>query len=359
MLRMVSAALATGFTLFVTGCGDDVKPPEAPPSQSPPSEKQVSISDQNPSSEENKDPEKTEAEPKVADKVSETPGEPEDTNKPESTEASNPSESEPPTQVGSPGEDNSEGGKPKLRARVKSPIKKLPPPEKEATAPPPKDRLTAASAAHEKSKEAAETFMAFFDAKDTDERLKWIQNSSTLRDKVELYHTTHEQADFRILDMNIIGSGRRLDEPSKYVFPYFMATTKNPLGFMVMIYEEDDGMKLSWEQFVLGQDYPLQEFLLRKDKEPYEFLVSLKRTHIFDPTISEEEKAALFAGVIDIPKVAQADKPVVYIKNDTEIGQRLLEALPWTKIQLCRLGLKHDENDRPVIVSYHKLAHPN
>ena len=156
--------------------------------------------------------------------------------------------------------------------------------------------------------------MAFVDAKSTDERIKHIRRGSALKSKVEEYHTNHQQSDFRITETQIMGAGRRLDDPTKFVFPYYVATTKNPYGFMVLIYEESDGMKLSWEQFVLGQDYPLQEFLMREDTEPYEFLGAITQAHIFDPAFSEQDKAGLIAVNIDLPRVALADKPVAYVR---------------------------------------------
>jgi hypothetical protein len=248
---------------------------------------------------------------------------------------------------------------PKLRQRIKSPIDKLPPPENEMTPPPPRNSMAAAELASKKSEEAGTAYMAFLDAKTTDERINHIRRGNELKSKVEEYHTTHVQSDFKVTETQIMGAGRRLDDPTKFVFPYYVATTKNPYGFLVMIYEEKDGMKLSWEQFVLGQDYPLQEFLVRKDTEPYEFLGAITQAHIFDPDLSEAEKEKLVAVNIDLPRVAFADKPVAYVDRASTIGKQLVEALPWGKRQLSRVGLKHDARGKLFITSYAKLAHPN
>jgi hypothetical protein len=247
---------------------------------------------------------------------------------------------------------------PKLR-RIKSPIDKLPPPEKEMTPPPPRNSMAAAELASKKSEEAGAAYMAFLDAKTTAERIKHIRRGAELKSKVEEYHTTHVQADFKVTENQIMGAGRRLDDPTKFVFPYYVATTKNPFGFLVMIYEEKDGMKLSWEQFVLGQDYPLQEFLMRKDTESYEFLGAITQAHIFDPDFSDAEKEKLVAVNIDLPRVAFADKPVAYVGRASTIGKQLVDALPWGKRQLSRVGLKHGPNGKLYITSYAKLAHPN
>ena len=248
---------------------------------------------------------------------------------------------------------------PTVRPRVKSPIEKLPPPEKEMTPPPPRNSIAASELVRAKSEEAGATYMAFIEAETTADRLKIIRNPKGLESKVEEYHTTHEQRDFKITETQIMGSGRRLDDPTKFVFPYYVATTKNPFGFLVLVYEEQDGMKLSWEQFVLGQDYPLHEFILRKDTEPYEFLGAITQAHIFDPDFTDAEKAKLMAVNLDLPRVALPDKPIAYIDRDSEIGTTLQTALPWGKRQLCRIGLTHDAKGKLRIASYAKLAHPN
>ncbi|MDA0812180.1 MAG: hypothetical protein O3C21_07330 [Verrucomicrobia bacterium] len=248
---------------------------------------------------------------------------------------------------------------PKLRPRIKSPIDKLPPPENEMTPPPPRNSMAAAELASKKSEEAGAAYMAFLDAKSTDERIKYIRRGSEIKSKVEEYHTTHVQRDFKVTETQIMGAGRRLDDPTKFVFPYYVATTKNPYGFLLMIYEEEDGMKLSWEQFVLGQDYPMQEFLERKDTEPYEFLGAITQAHIFDPDFSESEKEKLIAVNIDLPRVAFADKPVAHVDRASPIGKQLEEALPWGKRQLSRVSLIHDANGKVFITRYAKLAHPN
>ena len=249
--------------------------------------------------------------------------------------------------------------KPAMRPRVVSPIDKLPPPEKEMTPPPPRTSAAAAELASRKSEEAGKAYMAFLEATSTAERIKWIRQGAALRDQVEEYHTTHEQSDFKVTETQIMGAGRRLDDPTKFVFPYYVATTKNPFGFLVLVYEEDDGMKLSWEQFVLGQDYPLHEFMVRQDTTSYEFLGAITQAHIFDPAFTEKEKAGLIAVNLDLPRVALADKPIAYADRDSAIGEALLTALPWGKRQLCRIGLKHGANGKLQITSYAKLAHPN
>ncbi|MGK0185232.1 MAG: hypothetical protein ACI9R3_001008 [Verrucomicrobiales bacterium] len=248
---------------------------------------------------------------------------------------------------------------PKIRPRVKSPIDKLPPPEKEMTPPLPRNSRAAAELASAKSEEAGKAYLAFIEATTTAERIKHILRGESLKSKVEEYHTTHEQSDFKVLETQIMGAGRRLDDPTKFVFPYYVATTKNPFGFLVMIYEDNDGMKLAWEQFVLGQDYPLQEFLERKDTTSYEFLGAITQAHIFDPDLSEAEKANLIAVNLDLPRVALPDKPVAYVERASEIGKQLEAALPWGKRQLSRIGLKHDSRGKIYLTSYAKLAHPN
>lgn len=249
--------------------------------------------------------------------------------------------------------------KPKIRPRIKSPIDKLPPPEKEMTPPPPRNSRAAAELASAKSEEAGKAYLAFIESKTTGERIKHILRGDKLKSKVEEYHTTHEQADFKVIETQIMGAGRRLDDPTKFVFPYYVATTKNPFGFLVLIYEDNDGMKLAWEQFVLGQDYPLQEFLMRKDTEPYEFLGAITQAHIFDPDLTEAEKGKLFAVNLDLPRVALPDKPVAYVERGSDIGKQLEIALPWGKRQLSRIGLKHDARGKLFLTSYAKLAHPN
>lgn len=246
-----------------------------------------------------------------------------------------------------------------LRPRVPSPVDRLPPPEEEVTPPPPRASVEAAQLAQAKSEEAGKAFMAFLESRNTDERIRWIRGGGTLRNKVEEYHTTHPQSDFKVTETQIMGAGKRLDAPTRFVFPYYVATTKNPFGFLVLIYEEPDGMKLSWEQFVLGQDYPLHEFLVRKDTTPYEFLGAITQAHIFDSDIPDEEKAKLFAVNLDLPRVALPDKPVACIDRDSAIGRMLDAVLPWGKRQLCRIGLVHDAAGKLRITSYAKLAHPN
>ena len=244
------------------------------------------------------------------------------------------------------------------KERVPSPVKVLPPGEKEVPPKPIKDPIAFAKEAKEKSELAGKTYVGFVDAKNNAERLKWIQNASGLKTKMESYHDSHPNRAFKILDTVITGVGRRLNDPSKLVFPYYVATDKNPHGFLVLIYEEATGMKLSWEHFAYGQDYSLHDFTTIKDKKPHEFLAAIKRAHIFDPTIPESKRDQLVAVKLDLPRVARVDKPIAYAKADSDIGRALIRALPWGKLQLCRITLQHDSAGRLTIHKYGKLAHP-
>ena len=247
-----------------------------------------------------------------------------------------------------------------VRSATPSPMPELPSPEEEIAPPPSREPLQAARLAEEKSEEAGKAYLAFIEANTPAEILATIRNPKALEAKVESYHDSHPNGKFEVLRTQIMGAGRVLDDPTKFVFPYFVATDANPYGFLVLVYETDSGFKVSWEQFVHGQDFPLHDFVVSQEPGDREFLVAVKQAHSFDPSLTEEDKAQLLAVKLDMPEVGLSDQPIAYVERDSDVGRELAKAIPWGKIHLCRIGLSLDKSSRLLkIKSYAKLAHPS
>lgn len=252
----------------------------------------------------------------------------------------------------------------KKPAPAKTPAKpaKPPAPDQPADAPPagPKRNgaadpnrskaLVRAITAQEKSEKAGEVFKQFMEGT-AEERSKLIADPAKHSAEVLKYFTESPNRDFKPLSIQILGTVTSPSVPDRMFFPYFVATDKNPLGFVTVVVETADGFRVDWTSFVRGHDLNLDTFFSeKKPGSSVSALLGISRSHIFgdEGPAGGEGKFHAFTVEMPPPPVTQ-DAPKAFVEKESETGKLLGSKLGWTRGHLCWLTVAWEGDAKPLL----------
>jgi len=210
--------------------------------------------------------------------------------------------------------------------------------------------LVRAITAQEKSEKAGEVFKQFMEGT-ADERSKLVADPAKNSAEALKYFTESPNRDFKPLSIQILGTVTSPSVPDRVFFPYFVATDKNPLGFVTVVVETSDGFRVDWASFVRGHDLNLDAFFT--DKKPgssVSALLGISRTHIFgeEGPAGGEAKFHAFSVEMPPPPVTQ-DAPKAFVEKDSETGKLLASKLGWTRGHLCWLTVAWEGTGTPTL----------
>ncbi|MGI8602643.1 MAG: hypothetical protein ACR2OZ_06540 [Verrucomicrobiales bacterium] len=202
----------------------------------------------------------------------------------------------------------------------------------------------------EKSELAGAVFKKFLEAKTADERLALVADAARHTADIQKYFESSPNRKFTPLTVQILGSVTSPSNPNVTLFPYFVATDKNKLGFVTVVIETRDGFKVDWPTFALGHDQSLEEFLTaKKAGDTKTFLVGIAKTHIFgDAPPGGEAKWAAYAIEMPMPR-EDLDPEKVFAEKESPVGRQLASRLGWAKGHLCRLTILVDGGNMPFL----------
>lgn len=210
--------------------------------------------------------------------------------------------------------------------------------------------LVRAITAQEKSEKAGEIFKQFMEGT-PEERSKLVADPAKNSAEALKYFTESPNREFTPLSIQILGTVTSPTVPDRVFFPYFVATTKNPLGFVTVVVETSDGFRVDWTSFVRGHDLNLETFFAeKKPGSSVSALLGISRTHIFgdEGPAGGEAKFHAFAVEMPPPPVTQ-DAPKAFVEKDSETGKLVSGKLGWTRGHLCWLTVHWEGAANPVL----------
>lgn len=165
------------------------------------------------------------------------------------------------------------------------------------------------------------------------------------------YFTESPNRDFKPLSIQILGTVTSPSVPDRVFFPYFVATDKNPLGFVTVVVETADGFRVDWASFSRGHDSTLESFL--NEKKPgssLSALIGISRTHIFgdEGPAGGEDKFHAFSIEMPPPPLTE-DAPKAFIEKESETGTMIASKLGWTRGHLCWLTIGWEGTSTPIL----------
>ena len=202
----------------------------------------------------------------------------------------------------------------------------------------------------DKSELAGAVFKNFLDAKTGEERVALVVEPGKHEAAIKQYFSSSPNREFTPVAVHILGSVNSPSTPDRLIFPYFVATDKNKLGFIVAVIETAEGFKVDWPTFSAGHDQSLEGFLnARKPGDPKRFLLGVAKTHIFgDAPNGGEAKWAAYAIEMPLPRDDE-DPAKIFVEKDSELGRYLASKLGWAKGHLCYLTLDFEGGSAPFL----------
>lgn len=210
--------------------------------------------------------------------------------------------------------------------------------------------LVRAISTQEKSEKAGEVFRQFMEGS-AEERSQLVADAAKNSAEALAYFTDSPNRDFKPLSIQILGTVTSPSSPDRVFFPYFVATDKNPLGFVTVVVETAQGFRVDWASFKRGHDQKLEAFL--SEKKPgtsMSALLGISRAHIFGDEGPSGGEAKFHAFTVEMPPPPlTADPPKAYIEKDSETGQLLASKLGWTRGHLCWLTITWEGTTTPLL----------
>lgn len=210
--------------------------------------------------------------------------------------------------------------------------------------------LVRAISAQEKSEKAGDVFRQFMEGT-PEERSRLVADPAKNSAEALKYFTESPNRDFKPLSIQILGTVTSPSVPDRMFFPYFVATDKNPLGFVTVVVETSEGFRVDWTSFVRGHDLNLDSFFTeKKPGSSVSALLGISRTHIFgeEGPAGGESKFHAFAVEMPPPPVTE-DAPKAFVEKDSETGKLLGSKLGWTRGHLCWLTVSWEGGERPAL----------
>lgn len=211
------------------------------------------------------------------------------------------------------------------------------------------EAMTRMITAQEKSEEAGKMFRQFIEGT-PEERVKLVADAATQGPAVLKYFKESPNREFQPLAIQILGTITSESQPDRLFFPYYIATDKNPMGFVVVMLETKDGFKLDWNTFARGHDQDLEGFLeAKKPGSAMVSLVGISRGHVFsDAPPGGETKWDAYSLEMPPPKIVD-DPAKAFIETASATGKTLKDKIGWSKGHLCWLTLGFEGGAQPYL----------
>jgi hypothetical protein len=210
--------------------------------------------------------------------------------------------------------------------------------------------LVRAITAQEKSEKAGDVFRQFMEG-NPEQRSQLVSDPAKNSAEALKYFTESPNRDFKPLSIQILGTVTSPSVPDRVFFPYFVATDKNPLGFVTVVVETADGFRVDWASFSRGHDSTLESFLSeKKPGSSLSALIGISRTHIFgdEGPAGGEDKFHAFSIEMPPPPLTE-DAPKAFIEKESETGTMIASKLGWTRGHLCWLTLGWEGTSTPIL----------
>lgn len=210
--------------------------------------------------------------------------------------------------------------------------------------------LVRAITEQEKSEKAGEVFKQFMEGT-AEERSQLVADPAKNGAEALKYFTESPNRDFKPLSIQILGTVTSPSVPDRVFFPYFVATDKNPLGFVTVVVETSEGFRVDWASFLRGHDLNLETFF--SEKQPgssVSALLGIARAHIFGGEGPAGGEAKYHAFTVEMPPPPLTeDAPKAYIEKDSDIGKLLASKLGWKRGHLGWLTVTWEAGENPVL----------
>ena len=210
--------------------------------------------------------------------------------------------------------------------------------------------LVRAITAQEKSEKAGDVFRQFMEG-NPEQRSQLVSDPAKNSAEALKYFTESPNRDFKPLSIQILGTVTSPSVPDRVFFPYFVATDKNPLGFVTVVVETADGFRVDWASFSRGHDSTLESFLSeKKPGSSLSALIGISRTHIFgdEGPAGGEDKFHAFSIEMPPPPLTE-DAPKAFIEKESETGTMIASKLGWTRGHLCWLTIGWEGTSTPIL----------
>ncbi len=208
--------------------------------------------------------------------------------------------------------------------------------------------LIKAIATKEKSEQAGNVFRKFLEGKTAEDRLGLVLEPEKNAESVKTYFASSPNREFTAQSVQILGSVSPPNNPALTIFPYFIATDKNSLGFITAVVETPKGFKVDWPSFMKGHDDSLEKFLEKKSTTATTFLVGIEKTHVFGDNAALEGKNIPLSIQMP-PPVPGTDPTIVWVEKASAVGKTLDSKLGWAKGHLCFLTIAFEGGEKPVL----------
>ena len=210
--------------------------------------------------------------------------------------------------------------------------------------------LVRAITAQEKSEKAGDVFRQFMEG-NPEQRSQLVSDPAKNSAEALKYFTESPNRDFKPLSIQILGTVTSPSVPDRVFFPYFVATDKNPLGFVTVVVETAAGFRVDWASFSRGHDSTLESFLsATKPGASLSALIGISRTHIFgdEGPAGGEDKFHAFSIEMPPPPLTE-DAPKAFIEKESETGTMIASKLGWTRGHLCWLTIGWEGTSTPIL----------
>ncbi len=210
--------------------------------------------------------------------------------------------------------------------------------------------LVRAITAQEKSEKAGDVFRQFMEG-NPEQRSQLVSDPTKNTAEALKYFTESPNRDFKPLSIQILGTVTSPSVPDRVFFPYFVATDKNPLGFVTVVVETADGFRVDWASFSRGHDSTLETFLSEKKPDSsLSALIGISRTHIFGDEGPAGGEDTFHAFSIEMPPPPLTeDAPKAFIEKESETGTMIASKLGWTRGHLCWLTIGWEGTSPPIL----------
>ena len=176
-------------------------------------------------------------------------------------------------------------------------------------------------------KPALEGLKSFLNARNWHERLKYIQLSKQMADKVERYYSASPDGP---IDVDEIAHLRHDENPEvgHGLHAVFVLSSRNwGYSVPVMVEVNEEGARVDWLTFIEFKDDMLNKYMRDYMEGPVQFHVAIHRTHYFDEGIPGLDQKDHFA----ISTPMQNFRAFAFVPKGTTFARSLANTISWEK----------------------------
>ena len=133
---------------------------------------------------------------------------------------------------------------------------------------------------------------SFLDARNWQERAKFIQQAERLKPVMEAYYSTHPDGPIKVTSTDYLTTQPAPDGKGR--FHLFSVECSPGPAFPVSIEAKENGWLVDWESFVEFKDLALPEYFKQSSDQPQTFHVMLHRAHYFAKDVPNQDQKLCF-----------------------------------------------------------------